>query len=357
MRYFDTTLLANSAIHRGWFNEVVAEREWFRTNEEQLAEHLKKFGLVGNASAILPREAWMELDTETRRIMRDDGGEEIMSDLMALAKPINIGKLVHMTRVSSDANNPVMRSMSGQVPNAMDKVVYDYRGAPVPIFSTAYGREWREWNTFSSEGFAPLADDQEAAVNKIKRDQIDYVLDGDASIVVSGYNAYGIRNNPLTKVINLGSAVGGANIDLTTADADALDTFFSGPFGAMLDNNLITDKVNLYVSAEIARNFDKQMAPVVTGFKTGTVWEFLAKNRRINKIAVTRKLVGNQFLGFVPRAEFVRPLVGMAVNTTAKVRQNPTDNYQFLVMGALGIEVRGDYSGKSGVFVSTVVNA
>ena len=84
--------------------------------------------------------------------------------------------------------------------------------------------------------------------------------------------------------------------------------------------------------------------------------DYLRTNRRINKIEATSLLTGNQFFGFVPNARFVRPLVGMAVNTTAMTRLNPTDNYQFLVMGAMGIEVRGDYNGKSGVFASTVIN-
>lgn len=355
MRYFSQNLLNTSTAHRQWFGELSMVREFFMNSEEQLGRFAQEFGLLGNASAILPREAWMELDETTRRVMRDDGGEVFMADLMPLARAVNIGKLVHMTRVSSDANNPVMRSMSGQVPNAMDKVVYDHRGAPIPIFSTAYGREWREWNTFASEGFAPLQDDQEAATDKIRRDMANYALDGDATIKVAGYQAYGLRNSPLTKVINLGAAAGGANIDLTTADADALDAFFSGPFGAMLDAQLITEAVNIYISPEIGRNFDRQMS-TAEGFKPGTIWEFIQKNRRINKIAVTHKLSGNQFFGFVPRAEYIRPLVGMAVNTTAKVRQNPTDNYQFLVMGAMGIEVRGDYNGKSGVFTSADID-
>lgn len=355
MRYFSQELVANSAIHSQWWAQVCMEREFFMNSEVAFGQMAMASGIIANNAAILPREAWMELDTVTRTVMRDDGGEVIMSDLMALAKPIDIGKLVQMTRVSSDANNPVNRSLSGQVPASMDKVIYDYRGAPVPIFSTAYGREWREWNTFRSEGFAPLLDDQEAAVNKIKRDQIDYVLDGDSTISVGGYSAYGLRNSPYTKTINLGSAAGGANIDLTTADVDALDTFFNKVFGAVLDANLVTQKVNLYVSPEIARNFDKQWS-TKEGTKMGTIWDFLKTNRRLGKISVTFKLSGNQFLAFVPSAEFVRPLVGMALNTTAKVRQNPTDNYQFLVMGALGIEVRADYNGKSGVFVSTVVN-
>jgi hypothetical protein len=44
------------------------------------------------------------------------------------------------------------------------------------------------------------------------------------------------------------------------------------------------------------------------------------------------------------------------VNTTAMVRTNPVDDYNFLVMGAMGIDIRGDYNNKSGVFYSVVVN-
>ena len=71
---------------------------------------------------------------------------------------------------------------------------------------------------------------------------------------------------------------------------------------------------------------------------------------------MTHKLKGNEFFGFVPNSRFVRPLVAMAVNTTPRVRLNPTDDHQFLAMGAMGIQVRGDGNGRSGVFSSVVVN-
>jgi len=343
MRYFDEQLVANSRPHAQWWEEISTNREWWHQVEEQLAQ-------VGNSAAILPRDAWLELDGITRRVMRADEGSVWMNDLMPLAKPVHIGKLVHMNRVSSDAGS-VVRSMSGQVPVGMDKVIYDYRGTPVPIFSTAYGREWREWNTLQSENFDALADDQEAHTAKIKRDQALYVLNGDSTIVFQGYQAYGIKTSTYSKSINLGSAVGGANIDLTTADGDDLDAFFSGAFGAMLDANLITGKVNIYISPDIARNWDRSYSGA-SGFKDGTIMDFVSKNRRINKIAVSFELSGNAFFGFVPSGEYIRPLVGMAVNTTAQTRLNPTDNYQFLMMGALGIEIRADYNGKSGVFYS-----
>lgn len=348
MRFFDEQLVANSRPHAAWWDELTANREWFHRAEDALSE-------VMNQSAILPRDAWLEMDGITRRVMRSDEGQTFMADLMPLAKPVNIGKLVHMTRVSSDAGS-VTRSMSGQVPVGMDKVTYDYRGTPVPIFATAFGREWREWNTLTSENFDAIADDQEAHTAKIKRDQALYALDGDEAITFQGYGAYGIRTNPLSKVINLGTGAGGVNIDLTTATADAIDSFITQTLGAMLDANLITGKVNLYVSPEIGRRLDMSYSGS-SGFKGGTLLQYLLTNRRINKIEVTFELSGNEFFGFTPSSEYIRPLIGMAVNTTAMTRQNPTDNYQFLEMGAMGLEIRADINGRTGVFYSTVVNA
>lgn len=351
MRYFDEALLETSRPHQQWWEELSVNREWFKHVEDKLAE------FHGNAAAILPRDAWLEFDNITTRVLRDDGGAGYMNDLMALAKPTNIGKLVHVTRMSSDANNPVVRSMSGQVPNAMDKVTYTYAGAPVPIFSTAYGREWREWNTLQSENFDALADDQEAAVDKLNRDMTQFVLDGDSTIVFENYQAYGILNHPNSKAINLGSAGGGANIDLTSTatTSDDIDNFFTQTFGAMLDTNRITAGVNLYVSLEIFRNLQRSYSGAA-GFKGGRLIDYILTNRRINKIEPTEKLSGNEFFGFVPNARFIRPIVGMAVNTTAITRQNPTDNYQFMVMGAMGLEIRADVNGLSGVFYSTDVD-
>ncbi|WP_174804361.1 major capsid protein [Martelella limonii] len=345
MRYFDEQLVANSRPHREWWNELTVNREHFHQVEDHMAS-------LSNAAAVLPRDAWLEMDTITRRVMRDDEGEVFMSDLMALAKPVNIGKLVHMTRVSSDTNAPVIRSMSGQTPVPMDKVVYDYRGTVVPIFQDGYGREWREWNTLQSENFDALADDQEATVAKLRSDMADYSLDGDDNIVFQGYAATGIRSNALSKTINIGAS--GANIDLTSASttSDAIDAFFTQTFGAVMDANLITRPVNVYISPEIGRNFDRSYSGS-GGFKGGTLMSYLETNRRINKIAVTYKLTGNEFFAFVPSAEYIRPLIGMAVNTTAMPRQYPTANYQFLCMGAMGLEIRADYNGKAGVIYST----
>jgi hypothetical protein len=345
MRYFDQQLIANHPREHGvWWDDVCMEREFFHQTEDAMAS-------VGNAASVLPRDAWLDMDNITRRVMRADEGAGWMADLMPLAKPVNIGKLVHLNRVSSDAGT-VIRSMSGQVPVPIDKVTHDYRGTVVPMFHTGYGREWREWNSQQSENFDALADDQEAHTAKIRRDQALYVLNGDPSIVFQGYTGWGIRTHPLSKSINIGAA--GSNINLTTATADALDAFFTGPFGAMLDANLIVGKVNIYISPDIARAWDKTYSGSA-GFKQGTVFDFLKTNRRINKIEVSYELTGNEFFGFVPNAEYIRPLVGMAVNTIAMPRTHPRSNYQFELAGALGLEIRTDFNGRGGVFYSVSV--
>lgn len=356
MRYFDEQLVANSRPHRQWWAEVGAQRETFHTHEANLAELASSTGLVTNAAAVLPRDAWLEMDTITRRVMRDDEGQSYMADLMPLARSVHIGKIAFGYRVSSDAGT-VRRSLSGKVPEVVDKVTYDYRQTLVPIFNTGYGRSWREWNTLQSENFDALADDQEAHTAAIREDMADYALDGDETIAFEGAVGYGIRNHPASKSINLGSATGGANIDLASPSttADQIDAFFTGPFGAMLDTNLITEPINLYISPEIARNWDRQYSGSA-GFKGGRIFDFMLTNRRIRQIKVTWKLSGNEFFGFVPSANYIRPLVGMAVNTTAAVRLNPVDDYNFLVMGAMGIDIRSDWNGKAGVFYSVVVN-
>lgn len=339
MRYFDQQLIADNPRQHGvWWDDVSADREFFHQTEVGYAT-------VSNAAAVLPRDAWLDMDNITRRVMRADEGEAWMRYLMPLAKPVNIGKLVHLNRVSSDAGS-VVRSMSGQVPVPLDKVVYDYRGTVVPMFHTAYGREWREWNSLQSENFDALSDDQEAHTAKIRRDMALYVLNGDTSIVFQGYQGYGIRNHPLSKSINIGAS--GNNINLTTATADQLDAFFTGAFGAVLDANYITQGVVLFISPEIARAWDKAYSGSA-GFKAGTIMGFLKTNRRIAAIEVSYELSGNEFFWFVPSAEYIRPLVGMAVATTAIPRDRPRANYQFDVCGAMGLEIRADFNNRSGV--------
>ena len=173
---------------------------------------------------------------------------------------------------------------------------------------------------------------------------------------MGGYQAYGIRTSPYSKSINLGASGGGANIDLsaTATTSDAIEAFINGPFGKLLDNNFVTAPINMYVSPEIMRNWDRPYSGAA-GFKIGSLRDALMANRRINKIEQSFELTGNEFFWFVPNAQYIRPLIGMAVAAVAMPRLTPRANYQFENWGAMGIEIRADFNGRSGVGYSVVV--
>ena len=65
---------------------------------------------------------------------------------------------------------------------------------------------------------------------------------------------------------------------------------------------------------------------------------------------LTSKLTGNQIMGFPLDANFVRPLVGMGLNTVAMPRPVYNSNYEFVVWGAIGFQVRNDFAGNSPAF-------
>ena len=60
MRYFDEQLVANSRPHAEWWADVSINREHFHQVEEHMAS-------LNNAAAVLPRDAWMDVDSITRR--------------------------------------------------------------------------------------------------------------------------------------------------------------------------------------------------------------------------------------------------------------------------------------------------
>lgn len=361
MRYFDKSLIANHAKEHGrWWAGLNAQWDHFHAAEEALAQaeapHIQA-PFMTNAAAILPRDAWLEFDSRARRVMRQDDGRPYMQDLMPLAKPMNIGKVAQVSLVSSDISDDVTVSLSGQPAIPVDKVTYDTRGAPVPIFQKGFYRNWREWNSLSSENFDALADDQEAALAKVRKKNAEYVLDGDVTINAGGYVGYGIRTSPYSKAINLGSAAGGADIDLTdpSVSSDDVVNFFNNYVGKILDDELVYRGVNIYVSNEIMRNLDRPYSGAL-GFKSGTLRDAILAGRRVAKIEDTFELTGNEFFGFVPDAQYIRPLIGMATSTFAMPRAYPMANYQFMVWNAMGLEIRADFNGRTGVFYSTDID-
>ncbi len=62
MRYFDEQLVANSRPHRQWWRGS-ARSVRLSTFTRPIAGLAASTGLVTNAAAVLPRDAWLEMDT------------------------------------------------------------------------------------------------------------------------------------------------------------------------------------------------------------------------------------------------------------------------------------------------------
>ena len=346
---FTKGLIANSRIVAEQWDHLKVDRKVFVNGENSLA---KEYGV--NATALVTKDYWREVDNVTTRIFRNESGQDMMSDLMGLAANINIGKTVAISRIASDAGK-VVRTLSGQEPEDLDKTRYSYSGDVIPIFKTGYGREWRELLGMQSEGFDPLLDDQANVTFNLRSDMAQYLLTGDQTLNVNGvYTGYGITNHPNTVQVNL-NASGGLNIDLQTATPDEIVDFFNQDFQAILDAQNVFEPVTLWVSPSVRRSFSRPYSNAA-GFKGGTIEDYIlafgktGNVGRIASIGTNFLLTGNHFVGYVKNELYIRPRVAQPVSTYAEPRTTPHANFNFMVWSAYGIQIRKDFAGRSKVF-------
>lgn len=361
MLYFRDDWVKKSTHLNSQWNALCGQRQFFNNQQKELIR-IGGGALTANQAALIPQDAYRDLDEMTMRVFREPGSADILMDLMPTAKTIGIQKTVSLYRVSSDTAEDVTRSVNGQVPASMDKVIYNYFGDPVIMFMAGYGREWREWAVQSSENFDALSDDAEAKNYHIKRNMEKYLLFGDSSISVKGYTGQGLTNHTATQALDLGAA--GSNIDLTTDTSDNIIAYFTGDFALALDNNFVDAVDVLWVSPQLMRRLEEPYS-AAAGFKEGTLKDYLIRYGRIRDIRRTFELgrtaadapngtgLGNEFLAYVRNPQSLRLLQGMAVGTFAVPRFLPTDNYNFLLMGAMGVQVKQDNNGRSKVFYAS----
>lgn len=335
-------------------HENIANNNWKNAGES----------LAANQAALIPTDAYRELDQITQRVFKSDEGQGYMMDLMKVSKSLDVGKTAYVYRQASDKNDQVVRSLSGNVTTIKSKTDYTFQGDPVPIFRTDYGRPWRELRSFQSEGFDAMFDDHENAMREIKEDMSIYLLNGDTGINVQTYNARGILNHAATQQLNLGSS--GANIDLTSpsTSADNIIQYFTRTFANELDNNYCPMVDVLWISPQIGRRLAEPYSDSGE-FKEGTLRDYLLKFGRIKDIQITFELgrsvsagsgdynaanQGNEFFAYVRDQQVLCPLVGQGVSTVAIPRLLPMDDINNLVWSAMGFQVRADSNGRSKVF-------
>lgn len=345
---FNKKLITNSRQVAEAWGQLKASRQIFNNAQQQMyATHGN--AIQANQAAVLTQDYWREVDNVTTRVIRDDEGAPLLDDLLSLGTPISIGKTAALYRVSSDAGY-VNRSMSGQEPETLDKVVYDHYGDPVPIFKTGYGREWREWLGMQTENIDAMSDDQEAATAALRRNMAQYILTGDEKIKVQNFEGKGITNHPHTNQVDLSAS--GLNIDLTSTATsnDDIINFFTKDFVVILDANLVSEQLKVFISPEIERRLNLPYSNS-NGFKEGTVKDYILRySAHIGSFTKTFELKGNHFIGYVRNAQYIKTRIAAPIGSFMKQRVNPHDNYQTLVWTAFGLQIKRDFNGKSKVF-------
>lgn len=345
MLYFDKEFATNTRSgqnHKLQKQHVTRQREHFATHNAQFLGANGAFH--GNAAAIIPQDVYREFESQTKQLLRAPN-LTLMNDLMPLAKALPVGKVEHIYRQVSDSGI-VVTDLEGTTPVELDKADYTYDSTIKVVHKTGFGRSWMEMEGQRSEGFDGLVDDQANAVRLMQETIAGHIYDG-ASVTFKGTTADGIKTS--SKVASVDLDASGLNIDFTSASATASD--IRAAWISLVDTLRITNNVGpditFYVSRAIMSNFQRYFSTSDVGF--GTILQSLLNLNGVAAIKEDAQLSGNEVVGLVLDAQFIRPLVGMAVTTVPLVRSNPFDNYNFITWSNVGLEIKTDYDGRTGV--------
>lgn len=350
---FQQKLIANSRAGAAQWEEVKAARRANDVQEEMHAAAMHAAGLVAN-QGLIPQDVYQEFDNVTVERFRSDDGDTFLNDLLPLSKSVSIGRLVHKFRQASDAGRS-QTSMTGQIGVKMDQVEYTYDGSIIPVHDTGFYRNWREWNAQQAEGFDALIDDQRESVAELRRRLADNFLDGHRDsngqlLQVDGISWAGMRNDPRVAQVDLGA--GGLNFDFT--DDSKTGEEIKAAFIQLRDVLRITNDCGrdavYYISREIGSNFERKFSQQ---YDARLILQELSGLMGVDTIKETNKLTGNQVMAFPLDQGYVRPVVGMGLNTVAMPRPVYNSNYEFAVWLAAGYEVRTDFAGKTCAMYAT----
>lgn len=357
--FFTREALAGNSRMRGHWDELWANRNiWEQQHNQMVATYRNVMSpeqLAANQLAGPAREFWAEIDAQVIQMRDQEVGMEIVNDLLSVQTILPIGKTAKLYNVVGDIADDVSISLDGQPPYSFDHTEYDNDGDPIPVFTAGFGVNWRHAAGLNTVGIDLVLDSQQAKLRHFNRRLVSYVLDGDDKIQVQSYPAQGLRNHRNTIRINLGSGGGGADIDLTTASAEDLLAFFgqAGPFGQVARTNKVPAYDVLWVSYEIwanlARPYLISINSGANGVIGGTVLQAILPFIPAREIRPTFALSGNEFLGYQRRQDVVSPLVGMTTGVVPLPRPMPQSNFNYQIMAAIGLQVKRDGEGLSGV--------
>lgn len=343
--YFTKENLATNARMQGHWKELWAQRNIFNAKHDAMIAankaNMTSEMLACNAVGGFAKEFWKEIDNQIIELNTEEIGIEIVNDLMGVQTVLPIGKTLKMYSVSGDINDEVVMSMDGQAPHGFDHTEYGSDGDPIPMFAAGYGVNWRLAQGLNTVGIDLALDSQRLKLKKFNKARVKFYLEGNENIVVDGHKAMGIKNHKNTQQLTL-------TTDLTTAPFDDLIDFFTiGEFGVMARNNFVAKYDVMWVSPEIMANLARPH--IVNGAVVGSVLKTVMPFAPVGEIRQTFALKGNEIIAYQRRRDVITPLIGMTTGVVPVPRFMPTDNYNFKIMSAEGLQITCDMLGRSGV--------
>ena len=343
--YFTKENLATNARMQGHWKELWAQRNIFNAKHDAMIAankaNMTSEMLACNAVGGFAKEFWKEIDNQIIELNTEEIGIEIVNDLMGVQTVLPIGKTLKMYSVSGDINDEVVMSMDGQAPHGFDHTEYGSDGDPIPMFAAGYGVNWRLAQGLNTVGIDLALDSQRLKLKKFNKARVKFYLEGNENIVVDGHKAMGIKNHKNTQQLTL-------TTDLTTAPFDDLIDFFTiGEFGVMARNNFVAKYDVMWVSPEIMANLARPH--IVNGAVVGSVLKTVIPFAPVGEIRQTFALKGNEIIAYQRRRDVITPLIGMTTGVVPVPRFMPTDNYNFKIMSAEGLQITCDMLGRSGV--------
>lgn len=343
--YFTKENLATNARMQGHWSELWAQRNIFNAQHDAMIAankaNMTSEMLACNAVGGFAKAFWKEIDSQIIELNTEEIGIEIVNDLMAVQTVLPIGKTLKMYSVSGDINDEVVMSMDGQAPHGFDHTEYGSDGDPIPMFAAGYGVNWRLAQGLNTVGIDLALDSQRLKLKKFNKARVNFYLNGNENIKVDGHKAMGIKNHKNTQQLTL-------TTDLTTAQFDALIDFFTiGEFGVLARNNFVAKYDVMWVSPEIMANLARPH--IVNGAVIGSVLNTVMPFAPVGEIRQTFALKGNEIIAYQRRRDVITPLIGMTTGVVPVPRSMPTDNYNFKIMSAEGLQITRDMLGRSGV--------
>jgi len=296
--------------------------------------------LIGNALP-LPKDVWGLWDREAVEVQRTT--LRVFNDLSSsVSMPMPIGKLVHHFQTVSDSGQ-VNVSLDGRSKGRTDQPVFAYHGTPLPIIDSPFSYGWRQVAAASTEGFQLDAAGRSNSMRKIAEKAESLMLNGDTDIVVGADPLYGLRNHPRRNTRTTAQALNGATGAQWLATITATLKLLHGD--------------NFKSPATIYLNFDDWFYATSTEFTAGypkTIAQRVLELGGLREVIDADSINAGEVIAIVKDRSVLQVLSGMPMTTRAQFRANPEDDYNFVTMAAVALEIKFDANQNCGVAVSSL---